>query len=700
LTPVVPKRLEGVPGEFGRLVELATNFWWSWNPDARGVFSRLAGGDAALSSLGSIGAILDVRDWAPWLADAAFRTEVERLAAEMDHYLASAPADGGGTIAYFCAEYALHESFGHYAGGLGILAGDHCKEASDLGIPLIGIGLFYRRGFFRQMLDWEGRQEHVYQTFEPGRWPVERVLARSGDPLTIVLELPGRELKLAVWRVAVGRVAVILLDSDLPENLAADRPITSQLYTNGREMRLYQEMVLGVGGARALAALGIEPAVWHLNEGHSAMCLLERVRGLVAGGQTLAAAQRTVTANSILTIHTPVPEGNERFDAKLATSLIEPVLAGSGVAVADALAAGLGADADPSVFDMTAFALRHAKVANGVSQLHGKTADKTWRPVTGHHVLGVTNGVHMPTWLGPEIAALFGRFGCDVGAAGASLEASWEGVEAIPDEELWQAHLAQKRRMVASLRERLLAQHARHGEGPSELAGLAEALEAETDLSRVLWIGFSRRFATYKRAGLVFSDRRQARRVFGDPGRPVRIALAGKSHPSDRGGQKLISKVYASTVSPAFRGRAFVVEDYDMALGAALVQGSDVWLNNPRRPLEASGTSGMKAAANGVPNASILDGWWDEGFVGGKDRNGWAIGGAKVPKTEAEQDRADAEALYSTLLNEVIPTFFDRDEAGVPRKWVRVMKRSIATSLFRFSTGRMWRDYLAIFPRG
>src|SRR6185503_15926071 len=517
---------------------------------------------------------------------------------------------------------------------------------------------------------------------------------REGDPLTVSVELPGRDIKVDVWTVQVGRVPVLLLDTDNPLNDPADRPISHILYVRGREMRLHQELILGVGGVRALAALGINPAVWHLNEGHSAFLLAERARVLVAGGEELEASFAKVARNSVFTIHTPVSAGNERFDADLVRRVAGPILDGDGrpntggVPVERVLQVGRGTDGDPSQFDMTAFSLRLTNGANAVSKLHATTASATWEGIAPHGIIPITNGVHPPTWVGGPVLGLFERYlDADLDDLDGSTQATrwWERIERIPVAELWEAHLVQKRELALFARGRLRNQFARHGEAPKSLQELGEALDP-----KVLTIGFARRFATYKRAGMIFTDKDRLARLLSDADRPVQLVFAGKAHPADRPGQAVIQEIFGRTRSPEFRGRVFIIEDYDMRIGRFLVQGVDVWLNNPRRPLEASGTSGMKAAMNGVVNLSVLDGWWDEGFGGD---NGWAIGGRDSLDNEAAQDWNDAIDLYRILESETVPEYYDRDAQGLPRRWVERMRRAMATTLWQFSTTRMLHEY-------
>jgi len=453
-------------------------------------------------------------------------------------------------------------------------------------------------------------------------------------------------------------------------------------------MRLHQEMLLGVGGVRALRALGIEPSAWHLNEGHSAFMLVERARELTAGGNSVDAALDRIRRDSVFTLHTPVPAGNEKFDADLVRRLATPLLDGSGLEVERILELGGGVEGDTSQFDMTAFSLRHTLVANAVSRLHAQTANTTWKGVAGSGILAVTNGIHAPTWVGLQMRDRYQELGAEIDHLDAEDAAArfWEHLDRISDKQLWDAHQRQKLALAFFARGRLRSQFARHGEAPRELEALARALDPE-----VLTIGFARRFATYKRAALLFNDEDRLAAIVGDARRPVQILFAGKAHPADRPGQGVIQEIFQRTQEERFLNRIFVLEDYDMRVGRFMVQGVDVWLNNPRRPLEASGTSGMKAAANGVINCSVLDGWWDEAWTG---TNGWAIGDRETTGDESAQDWADAQDLYRLLEGEIVPRYYERDAAGLPTAWIATMRESMSSTLWRFSTTRMLQEYV------
>ena len=703
--PSAPPNHVRVPPQLEGLRRLAYNLYWTWHPKARGLYARI-NSTAWARSHSPMPILTGPVDWGRLLDNPEFMGEAFRVMSDFDRYVANGAdhwfhrkhaQELQGPIAYFCAEYGLHESLGIYSGGLGVLAGDHMKAASDMALPLVGVGLLYRNGYFRQTIDADGHQEHRYPDYDLSRLPLTRAVGREGDPLTVTVELPGRDIKVDVWTVQVGRVPVLLLDTDNPLNDPADRPITNILYVRGREMRLHQELILGVGGVRALRALGIAPAAWHLNEGHSAFLLAERARELVEQGQSIDEALGAVARTSVFTIHTPVSAGNERFEADLVRRIAGPLLDGDGrphtggVPLEKVLEIGRGADNDPNQFDMTAFSLRLTNGANAVSKLHAATANGTWQGIAAHGIQAITNGIHPPTWIGGPIRELFERYlDADLDDLDATTAATrwWERIERIPAAELWEAHVRQKRELAVFARGRLRTQFARHGEAPRTLQQLGEALDPNA-----LTVGFARRFATYKRAGMIFTDKDRLARLLTNTDRPVQLVFAGKAHPADRPGQQVIQEIFGRTRAPEFRGRVFILEDYDMRIGRFLVQGVDVWLNNPRRPLEASGTSGMKAAMNGVVNVSVLDGWWDEGFSPDGGGNGWAIGGRESLADEAAQDWNDAMDLYRILEDEVVPEFFDREAGAPPARWVERMRRSMASTLWNFSTTRMLHEY-------
>jgi glycogen phosphorylase len=700
----LPPQLEG-------LRRVAYNLYWCWHPRARMIWSRIDR-ETWTRHRNPIPVLSGPVEWTHLLDDTSFMAEVKELLRDFDHYM----ANGAGTwfqrrypdapanpIAYFCAEYGFYESLGIYSGGLGVLAGDHTKTTSDMALPFIGVGLMYRKGYFHQTIDADGHQEHAYPDYDLTRLPISRVQGVDGQPLTVTVELPNRDLRVAVWLAQVGRTPVLLLDTDIPENDDADRPITHILYVRGREMRLHQELVLGVGGVRAIRALGIQPSVWHLNEGHSALLLAERAREYVAAGVDLEEAWDRVRVDSVFTIHTPVSAGNERFAVDLVRRVAGPLLDGDGrpatggVPVDRVLELGVGVEGDGSEFDMTAFSLRLTRRANAVSQLHAQTADATWRGVSDREIIGITNGVHLPSWMGSHMGdTLAGSLRADLDNLDADDERApfWERLGDLSTAELWETHQRQKLELAIFARRRLRSQFARHGEAPTVLDALEAALDPD-----IMTIGFARRFATYKRAGLLFSDVDRLAKILFDEKRPVQFVFAGKAHPADRPGQQVIQEIFARSRSEKLLGRVFILEDYDIRIARYLVAGVDIWLNNPRRPLEASGTSGMKAAANGVVNVSVLDGWWDEGWTGD---NGWAIGGRETNPDEGAQDWADAQDLYRILEEEVVPRYYDRGADGLPTAWVELMRRSMASTIWRFSTTRMLHDYVEkmYLPKG
>jgi starch phosphorylase len=681
-----------LPPEMERLRELAYDLWWSWSPQATRLFAWIDP-EHWRRYHNPVQLLINVEphQWARLLSDPEFRKTYEHVIQSLDAYRSRARWFGRhadavpGPVAYFSMEFGLHESLGIYSGGLGVLAGDHCKAASDLGVPLVGVGLLYQSGYFRQTVDADGFQQHIYPNYDFARLPVLPVEAPGGGILTVPIDLPGRVIQAAVWRVQVGLVPVLMLDTDIPLNDPADRPITGILYVRGREMRLCQEIVLGVGGVRALRALDIHPAVWHMNEGHVAFLGLERARERVERGDGLSDALQGVARNAVFTTHTPVPAGNETFDRDLVRRYLEPWTRDVGCDIEDPLELGT----EGGAFNLTVLAIRLSSSANGVSKLHGQVSSNMWRhlfPNGGESPVGaITNGVHTESWIGPEMRALY------VHHLGGDWEEHllepdfWTRIQGVPDTDLWAAHRSQKERLIRFVRERVRQQSARHGLSPDELRTVEGLLDPHA-----LTIGFARRFATYKRAVLVLSDMDRLRALLSDEARPVQLIFAGKAHPADRAGQDLIRRLFLLTQGE-FRGKIVFLEDYDIEMGRMLVQGCDVWLNTPRRPQEASGTSGQKAPINGGINLSILDGWWVEGY---RQDNGWSIGSPETDPNAEAQDRQDAAALYQLLEAEVVPRFFERDEHGQPRAWVQTMKASIESVVPQFSAHRMVRDYV------
>ncbi|HSF84168.1 MAG TPA: alpha-glucan family phosphorylase [Acidimicrobiia bacterium] len=683
--PVGPKTPLAIPSDFDRIHDIAYNMWWSWSQPGKLLFNRMdpLTWERNRNPLSLLQAI-EQSTWESLARSDDFLQLYDETVIAFDKYMAGSDTwyarehagELQGAIAYLCAEFGIHSKLSLYSGGLGVLAGDHVKAASDLGLPLVAVGLLYRRGYFRQAVDPEGYQQHTYIPFEEARRPVRQVLdPRTGWPLRVTVQLPGRDVVVGAWRIDVGRVPVILLDTDLPDNAPADRPITHILYVRGRAMRLCQEIVLGIGGTRVLSALGIEPAVWHVNEGHAALSLLERLSRKLETGMSMDEAQKAISASTLFTLHTPVPAGNERFDLDLALSALSGTLPG----IDDTALSELSRSHSDHEFDMGALAIRLSSITNGVSKRHGEVVSSEWGPLIGGPAKGITNGIHPQTWVGRAMSRIYTKTVGELWTQQVIDHGAWEAVREVPAEELWQAHHRQKTLMLRRLRARLREQFARHGQSPARLRWLDDQLHPDA-----LTIVFARRFATYKRAGLLFSDPHRVRALLTNPDRPVQVIFAGKAHPADREGQGLVKWVFDMSMSPGLEGKVWFIENYDMDLGGTLVRGADVWLNTPTPPKEASGTSGMKAAANGALNLSVLDGWWAEGYNG---KNGWGF------SEESHSDVEDAGILYHLLESEVIPKFFDRDENGIPQAWVDMMKESIVSAIPAFTTQRMLVDY-------
>jgi glycogen phosphorylase len=599
----------------------------------------------------------------------------------------------GGPFVYFSTEFGFHECLRTYSGGLGILSGDHCKSASDLGLPFIGIGPLYKHGYFEQEVEPDGRQQHFYPAYDFSRLPIQPLLADNGRHLTVNIDFPDRIVYARVWLAQVGRVPVLLLDTDTTKNNAADRPITGQLYVSGREMRICQEIVIGVGGVRALQSLGVEPACWHMNEGHCAFLGLERIRNHVKSGASFADACKEVAKTSVFTTHTPVPAGNEAFDSELVRKYYKKYCKEIGVSLDQLIGLGVSDSGQPhQPFSLTVLAIHLSTFCNGVSQLHGKVSNDMWRHLYKNlkpgenRIQAITNGIHTQTWMGFQIADLFDRYLTPAWRNNLMDELFWKrGVANIPDKELWDVHNLQKENLIRFIRARERAHLARHGASPDDLRAVEGLLDPNA-----FTIGFARRFATYKRADLLFRDFDRLRPILKNSERPVQVVFAGKAHPADTPGQELIRRIFDISRNTDLHGHIVFVENYNMRVARMLVQGVDVWLNNPRRPHEASGTSGMKAPVNGGINFSVADGWWCEVQ---KTDAGWTIGDARESDNTEAQDHKDSESLYDILEDQIVPLYYKRDGNGVPVEWIKKMKASIATVTPRFSTARMVRDY-------
>jgi phosphorylase/glycogen(starch) synthase len=687
-----------MPRALAGLTRLARNLWWSWDPDATELFREVFPRKWDSHRHNPVSYLRGVypEDLAARAIDPDYTKRLEQVLARFDAYMAEKgkPHDLGlghaldarHPVAYFCAEFGIHESLRVYSGGLGILAGDHLKSASDLNLPMVAVGLFYRMGYVKQRLTASGEQISSESENDPRSLPMDLVLDEHGKPLEIVLQLPSSSLVLRAWKVAVGRVDLYLLDSNVEANRPEDRDITRQLYGGDQELRLRQEIVLGRGGKRLLARLGLEPAVYHVNEGHAAFLVLERVSHLVRDlGLTFEEAREAVRATTVFTTHTPVPAGHDRFGEDLMRRYFSDAPSWVGVPWERFFALGQ-ADEDRGSFNMTYLALAFSGFANGVSQLHGRVSQKLLQPFwpklleSEIPVEAVTNGVHLASWIDPALRALLGISGRTVTRG--DFTRDWNALDGA---RLVEIRHAARRRMLAHVRERLEQSfHDRH-DSPAILHRMLDGLSEDA-----LWLGFARRFAPYKRAQLLFRDLDRLAAIVSDEERPVRIVFAGKAHPQDRHGQEILKQVAAHTRVEPFLGRVFFVEDHDIELARHLVQGVDVWINNPIRPLEASGTSGMKVAANGGLNLSVLDGWWIEAFEGS---NGWAVGGGRVYPNQELQDELDGENLYHLIEEEVVPLYFARDEKGLPQEWLARVRRTLATIPAQFSTDRMVEEY-------
>ena len=689
--PQLPESLE-------HLRELAYNMWWSWEPTARRLFRELDvelwersnHNPVRVLQLCHQSRLIEIGN------DERYLTELKKVYRTFRDYLdrsdTYAAAHDDAAIAYFSAEYGLHESFPNYSGGLGILSGDHCKSASDLGLNFRAVGLLYRDGYFKQQINKEGWQEAVQLNQIVNHLPLREVKIEE-KPLRISIELPGRLVIARVWELALGRIKIYLLDTMVPQNSGADQLITSSLYGGNQELRMQQEMVLGIGGIRALKAIGFSPRVCHMNEGHSAFLSLERVRDLVQGEQGIDfdAALQVVAASNVFTTHTPVPAGNEVFSEELMKAYFVDYPATVGLTWEQFMRLGQMSIDPKALFSMTILALRTSRFANAVSQLHGEVSRRLWQgvwkdvPTAEVPITSITNGVHAKTWAAGEFHELYEKYlGKDWEDRQSDPE-FWRGVIDIPDEVLWQLHQTLKQRSIDFMRERIRRQRVRNGESPDEVRHVNRILNTD-----VLTIGFARRFATYKRGALLFSDPERLLRIITNREHPVQFVFAGKAHPADEEGKKIIQEVYQYSRDPQFEGRIIFVEDYDINIGRRLYQGCDVWLNNPLRPYEASGTSGMKLPLNGGINLSVLDGWWLESFNG---KNGWAIGAEIIGGSNEYQNEVDIQSLFSVLENQIVPLYYAKPDGRLPLAWIQSMRESMRTIVPMFNTHRMVKEY-------
>ncbi|MBS1130258.1 MAG: Alpha-glucan phosphorylase [Proteobacteria bacterium] len=704
VNPLLPERLE-------RLEELANNLWYSWDRPTQGLFASLSHSlwKATNHNPKAFLKRADQKRLEAIAEDPVFLGALNRVVSSYDTYhempnmahVHGQPFADDDLIAYFCAEFGFHESLPIYSGGLGILAGDHCKAASDMGLPFIGVGLLYRQGYFQQTLTADGHQQATYNDSDFDDLPVTPLLDADGREVLVAVDFPGRTIQAKVWEVTVGHVRLILLDTWLPINSARDREITHRLYGGDKTTRIEQEILLGVGGTRALAALGLKPTVWHVNEGHAAFLILERIRGLIKGGLPYAAALEAVASNVVFTTHTPVPAGHDHFPEEMIRNYFSAWCHDLDLSCEHLM--NLGAEPGKTDFNMTALALRGSRHHNGVSRIHGDVSADIcrylWPQILPEEnpMDYVTNGVHLPTFLAPEWFETFEHY-LGIGWQERQTQpGNWHGIDDIPDATYWSIRQQLKSKLLKLVRERIREQHHRNQGSPSHLDRLLKY--ADPDNPNVLTIGFARRFATYKRAALLFQDPTWLREIITQANRPVLFLFAGKAHPADLPGQEIIRKIAEMAKLPEFEGRILLVEGYDLHLSRSLVAGVDVWLNNPIYPLEASGTSGMKAAMNGALNLSVLDGWWGEGYDEGDDgiANGWAIKPVPGHLSDVQRDAEEARTLYELLQDQVIPTYYRTGPMGYSPEWVAMSKRSISTISPRFNVTRMVSEYVKKF---
>lgn len=705
------KLSERLPLPLKRLADLAYNYWWSWTTERVSLFYSIDPDQWDQSGHNPI-AFLQAVSYSRLTQvaeDPNYLRRLNDLVRRFDEYMADSNTWASRVapqlsrqhpVAYFCAEFGIHESLPIYSGGLGILAGDHLKSSSDLGVPLIGVGLLYRQGYFRQRLSRSGWQEDYYIDNLFDQMPLELVCDQHGNPIVVELEIRNRLVKIQIWKVRVGRVDLYLLDTDRDDNDPIDRWLTGHLYGGNQETRISQEFLLGIGGVRALQQIGIEPSLYHLNEGHAAFCLLELARLEVEQtGKSFYDIEASVRDRAVFTTHTPVPAGHDVFSPDLMDSFFAHYWPQLGLSREQFLALGARRLGDPwEPFGMTVLALRLTRAANGVSELHGQVSRKMWqilypeRAEADIPIQYITNGVHARTWTAPLLSDLYATYLGQEWSNQISDSGMWSKIDRIPNAELWHRHQILKERLIAYTRSRVKHSRKARGESPDLLHAADHLLDPN-----LLTLGFARRFSAYKRGALIMRDPDRALRIFGSSDRPVQIIFAGKAHPADEEGKRIIQRLMEWCKHPAVRDRVAFIEDYDIYTAQKLVQGVDVWLNNPRRPLEASGTSGQKVCFNGGINFSVLDGWWCEGYQAdenGNGINGWAIGEDAHTSNQNLQDQIDSDSLYHLLETEIVPLYYSQNEQGFSSGWVQKMKASIRTNAPLFNTDRMIAQYV------
>ncbi|MBD2082068.1 alpha-glucan family phosphorylase [Leptolyngbya sp. FACHB-17] len=702
-----------LPQALKPLAEIAHNYWWCWTPDMISLFQSINPDEWERCGHNPV-ALLETISYdrlTQLASEPSYMSRLKALSEQFTQYVNSTDTWSSRVapqitpehpIAYFCAEFGLHESLQIYSGGLGILAGDHLKSASDLGVPLVAVGLLYRQGYFRQRLNQSGWQEDYYINNPFERLPLQLLTDATGQPLVFEVLVRHRNVKVQVWKAQVGRVSLFLMDTDREDNDPIDRWLTGHLYGGNQETRIAQEVILGIGGVRALKTVGIEPSVYHLNEGHAAFCLLEVCRQEIEKtGKSFYDIEKSVRDRCVFTTHTPVPAGHDVFSADLMDSFFATYWGQLGLSREQFLALGARRLGDPwEPFGMTVLALRLCRSANGVSELHGEVSRKMWTVLypeksEDNVPIGyITNGVHAGTWTSAMMADLYRKYLGEDWTTKVLDPQTWAKIDNAPDEEIWWRHQILKERLVAHTRQKVKTARQNRGEDWS----LIEATDHLLD-PKILTIGFARRFSPYKRGDLLLRNAEKALKIFSNDERPVQIIFSGKAHPADEEGKRIIQRIMEwCKTNPHVGDRVAFIEDYDMHTARKLVQGVDVWLNNPRRPLEASGTSGQKVCFNGGLNCSVLDGWWCEGYktdANGKALNGWAIGEDAHTSDQTLQDKIDSDSLYDLLENQIVPLYYDQDENGIPHGWIQMMKGSIKTNCPAFNTHRMIADYVA-----
>lgn len=701
-----------LPKNINKLDEIANNLWWSWNSEYLTLLKKI---DKDLWETVDKNPVKFLKRVSQERLEAAsldsnFVKEYDKILKNYEDYMSSKdtwytkkyPENKNDLIAYFSAEYGLDETISIYSGGLGILSGDHLKSASDLGIPLVGIGLLYKNGYFNQKIEAYGIQRSEYNTIDLDNLPIHTVKKQDGSELLIKVEFQLKDVYLKVWKINVGRIALYLLDSDIDQNSAEDREVTLKLYGGDQDMRIRQEIVLGMAGAKLLKELGLNPTIYHMNEGHSAFLTLELMKNVIEEKQvSFEVAKDIISSKTVFTTHTPVPAGNDIFPLDLMDRYFNNFWLKLGIDREQFLKLGMKpCEQLENGFNMGIFALKIAGKKNGVSKLHGEVSrelfGEVWPNISANEspIDYVTNGIHTCSWLSPNLKELYNKYLASptnpYWQDRIYLDETWKRIKNIPDNELWDAHIARKERLIELVKENTINRLRRAGVSYEEIKEIVNPLS-----SKDLFIGFARRFATYKRATLIFNDLERITEILNDKEHPVRLIFAGKAHPADREGQELIKYIHEISMKPQFRGKVFLLENYNIAMSRYLVSGVDVWLNNPRRPMEASGTSGQKASVNGVVNFSILDGWWAEGY---DQTNGWAIGTNAEFSSYAEQDIADCQSIYKILETKIVPSFYNRPSENEPsEEWIKIMKNSIITTGGKYSTARMLVDYTEKF---